>query len=291
MPTPPVLRDLRCSLLLLVATPAEEKGLREAAAERGIPCEKVKARESRLGVDYYDLGAIGNEAGVIALPPSRDDNDKLVMGSIGFFGTAARGMRFRARTGAQAIVQVGMAFGIDPKRQSAGDVLVSTSLIPYDNRDIRPASPECPRCQLRGEGFVTDYQQVTREPARLSLIGLFERERARGHRFRVQFGAMLSGAARIHSAFYRNELARRMPPGEDLIIGGEMEGVGLLAASETWGDPVWCVVKGISDFADENRNAVIDANRPVACRNAAFFVLSALANDAASTPGGVPNAN
>jgi hypothetical protein len=29
-----------------------------------------------------------------------------------------------------------------------------------------------------------------------------------------------------------------------------MEGMGLLAASETWGDPVWCVVKGISDFAD-----------------------------------------
>jgi adenosylhomocysteine nucleosidase len=59
-----------------------------------------------------------------------------------------------------------------------------------------------------------------------------------------------------------------------------MEGVGLLAASLTADDPIWCVVKGISDFADENRDAVIDEFRPIACRNAAEFVLAALTNDA-----------
>jgi hypothetical protein len=115
-----VRRELRCSLLLLVATPAEERGLKEAADARGVPCVKVRARESRLGVDYYDLGPVGNEIGVIALPPSRDDENKLVMGSIGFFGTAARAMRRRRATGALAIVQVGMAFGIDPERQRLG---------------------------------------------------------------------------------------------------------------------------------------------------------------------------
>ena len=294
MPKEPILRELRCSLLLLVATPAEEKGLKEAAAARGVPCEKVKAKESRLGVDYYDLGPIGNEAGVIALPPSRDDNDKLVMGSIGFFGTAARGMWLRVRTGAQAIVQVGMAFGIDPKRQRPGDVLVSTSLIPYDNRDIKPVRRGRLKRWLCGEGFVTEYKQVTREPARPALVELFRREQNRKHYFGVQLGAILSGAARIHSGYYRRELVRSVPPGEDLIVGGEMEGVGLLAASETWGDPVWCVVKGISDFADENRDAAIDGNRPVACLNAVFFVLSALANDAGgdeATSGGVKHAH
>jgi nucleoside phosphorylase len=280
MPEEPVLRDLRCSLLLLVATPAEEKGLKEAADACGVPCVKVRAIESRLEVDYYDLGPIGNEIGVIALPPSRDDEDRLVMGSIGFYGTAARAMRLRRKTGALAIVQVGMAFGIDPERQRPGDVLVSTALIPYDNRDIKPARLRRLKRWCCGEGFVTEYQQVTREPARQSLIELFRREQRQKHTFNVQLGAMLSGAARIHSGFYRDELVRSVPPGEDLIIGGEMEGVGLLAASETWGDPVWCIVKGISDFADENRNVVIDANRPVACRNAGVFLLSALSNDA-----------
>jgi nucleoside phosphorylase len=48
-----------------------------------------------------------------------------------------KAMRLRGRTGAQAIVQVGMAFGIDPERQKPGDVLVSTSLVPYDNRAVR----------------------------------------------------------------------------------------------------------------------------------------------------------
>ena len=39
----------------------------------------------------------------------------------------------------------------------------------------------------------------------------------------------------------------------------------------------------ISDFADENRDAVIEANRLVACRNAGLFVLSALSNDVGAT--------
>ncbi len=59
-----------------------------------------------------------------------------------------------------------------------------------------------------------------------------------------------------------------------------MEGVGLLAASLDADDPIWCVVKGISDFADEDRNRVIGESRDAACRNAAHFVLSALVNDA-----------
>ena len=63
------------------------------------------------------------------------------------------------------------------------------------------------------------------------------------------------------------------------IIGGEMEGVGLLAASSSADDPIWCVVKGISDFADENRDANITESRSRACHNAANFVLSALQNE------------
>ncbi len=58
-----------------------------------------------------------------------------------------------------------------------------------------------------------------------------------------------------------------------------MEGVGLLAASIGKKDPIWCVVKGISDFADEDRDRVINESRPRACRNAAEFLLSALVNE------------
>jgi adenosylhomocysteine nucleosidase len=175
-----------------------------------------------------------------------------------------------------------MAFGIDPRKQIAGDVLVSTSIIPYDNRDIRPAPRSWLQRFLCGDGYMTEYLQANRELARPALVERFRREQRRGgHAFGIYLGAMLSGAARIQSTFYRDDLVRNVPAGEDPIVGGEMEGVGLLAASTAADDPIWCVVKGISDFADENRDLVIEANRPIACRNAAQFVLSALVNDAA----------
>ena len=233
--------------------------------------EKIK--DPALG-EFHWLGPVGNET-VIAIRPTREGG-RVVMGSIGRLGTAAKGIRFREATGAQSIVQLGMAFGIDPQNQKPGDVLVSTSLIPYDNRDIK-AAPD------GHEGYIVDYTQATRQPARPDLIDLFDREKRRGgHPFGLHVGTILSGAARIHSCIFRDELVQSLFDEDDPIVGGEMEGVGLLAASTAADDPIWCVVKGISDFADENRDAVIGENRSLACRNAAEFVLSALRNDARS---------
>lgn len=271
----------QCSLLLLVATPAEESGLEEEVRARGIPFERVRKKDSPLKEDYHWLGPIGNEEAVIAMRPARAEG-RLVMGSIGLLGSAARGMWLRAATGAQGIVPLGMAFGIDPSTQKPGDLLVSTSIIPYDNRDVKPAHRSWLQRRVYGPGYVTEYTQANREPARPELVELFRREQRRGGQpYQVLLGAILSGAARIHSNVFRDELVRNVPAGEDPIIGGEMEGVGLLAASTSLAVPVWCVVKGISDFADENRDAVIVTNRPIACRNAAGFLLSALLNDAA----------
>lgn len=119
--------------------------------------------------------------------------------------------------------------------------------------------------------------RATRQYSSAALTALFQREQDRGgHAFGVHIGALLSGAARIHTRVFRNELVRLVPGGDDPIVGGEMEGIGLLGAAE---EPVWCVVKGIVDFADENRDAVYEQYRPIACRNAANFVLSAIEND------------
>jgi len=274
LPSQPDLSKQQCSLLLFLATPSEEDGLKEAAEARGLPFDKIKKEKSPFGEDYYWFGRVGNET-VIAIRPARN-GPRIVMGSVGLLGTAARGMRFKTATGAQSIVQLGMAFGIDPRRQKPGDVLVSTSIIPYDNRDVRPAPGG-------REGYVTEYPQADRESARADMVELFRRESRRGgHSFDVYMGAMLSGAARIHSRYFRDELARSVPAGEDPIVGGEMEGVGLLAASSASDDPIWCVVKGISDFADEDRDAMIGESRRIACRNAAEFLMSALINDSES---------
>ena len=107
-------------------------------------------------------------------------------------------------------------------------------------------------------------------------------------RHRHRFGDILEGdafaipvfggeslAARVFSRHYLAELLTLVPGVEDGVIGGEMEGAGLLSVSPRK-HPLWIVVKGICDFADENRDAEITDNRPIACRNAALFVLSAL---------------
>jgi len=255
----------QCSLLLFVSTPTEEQELENVVRKHDLLFEKNK--HPTLG-EYHWLGTVGHET-VIAIRPVRD-RGQVVMGEMGRLGSAARGIQFREATGAIGIVQVGMAFGIDSTSQKLGDVLVATSLIPYDNRIVRAAHPN----------YITDYSQATRQDARPALVALFGRERKRGkHSFGVHMGAILSGAARIQSRIFRDELVMGVPDGEDAIVGGEMESVGLLAATTSADDPIWCVVKGISDFADENRDTTIATARPLACRNAAEFVLSALLND------------
>jgi adenosylhomocysteine nucleosidase len=265
-----------CSLLLFVATSAEEDALQEQATRLGLDFRKDPAltkhfRELGLRDEAWTLGTIGGET-VVAIGCSRIKG-KPVMGPHGRLGSAAKGMRYLAATGAQGIIQVGMAFGIARGPQKLGDVLVSTSLIPYDKRDVMPSARE--------PSYFNDYSAVEVEPARLELVErcLREKERTKFD-FAVHAGAMLSGAARIHCAKFRDELYNTAPHGDEPIIGGEMEGVGLLAAAVKADDPVWCVVKGISDFADEQRDEDIKTGMTVAPRNAAYFVLSSLVNDA-----------
>ena len=269
MPDQLEINKRQCSLLLFVATPAEEDGLREVAQRRGLPFEKI--RDPKLG-EYHWLGPIGNEL-VIAVRPSREGG-QLVMGSIGRLGSAARAIRFQEATGAQGIVQLGMAFGVNPTEQQLGDVLVSTALIPYDNREIVPRTEDDEEC-------IVDYSQARPQRARQPLVDLFVREKhTLSHPYRVHVGLILSGSARFRCAGFRDELVAAVPAGNDPIIGGEMEAIGLLAASTAARAPIWCVVKGISDFGDKDRDRIINEGRRLACRNAADFVLSALANDA-----------
>ena len=246
-------RALQCVLLVFVATQTEEEQLLEAASELGLA---VEPRSSSLG-DYYHLGGVGD---------SRVNAVKMEMGPLSHGGSASVGILFQQATTATGIIQVGMAFGVDRTRQAIGDLLVSTAILPYDARDTRTEE----------DRYVFDYQRVKRHPAKESLVRLFQAESERGgYEHAITFGELLSGAARIFSRHYLAELLRLVPGVKDGIIGGEMEGVGLTSISPRK-KPLWVVVKGICDFADENRDAEIEKTRPIACRNAALFVLSAL---------------
>lgn len=248
-----------CDILLFVTTQTEEEQLRTVTSELAIPIEE---RGSRIGT-YFDLGTLGANR-VLAV--------RTRIGSHRYRGAAWSAILFKNATGATGLIAVGMAFGTRPGEQSLGDVLVATSLIAYDARRKQEAS-----------GLTaTDYPLLKPMACRRSLREMMKRHYESAQRdqgLSVHFGPMLSGGAQIQSASYRDRLVENLmrafsfkdgPP-----IGGDMEGVGLLAASDPE-DPGLIVVKGVSDWGDDPSGQVVEANRARACANALRFVIGAL---------------
>lgn len=173
-PTQETLPRPVCSLLLFLATSAEEAALEVAAKEYGVEFRKDAAltkhfRSFGLRDDAWRLGTIGGET-VVAIGASRNKG-RVVMGAHGRLGSAAKAVRYLAATGAQGILQIGMAFGVSPDTQRIGDVLVSALLLPYDNRDVKPSAAR--------PGYVNDYAKMNAEEPRASLLDRCRRENDR----------------------------------------------------------------------------------------------------------------
>ena len=254
--------ELKCEILLFFATQTEREQLAKGAAEFGHPFEEKN--DVRVGT-YYSLGTIG---------PNRVRAVKTRMGPFFHQGSASQAIVLPVATSATSIIQLGMAFGIDRKEQSHGDVLVSQWLFPYDYRIIKHRAGQ----DGQDDGFTIDYGETKRFRPKKSLLNLFEQERGEGnHQFTVHLGGILSGGSRIFSQHYLRNLLVEVTGSSGLggYVGGEMEGVGLLAATSK-NKPMWVVVKGISDFADDQRHDEIEHTRVQACLNAVRFVLAAL---------------
>jgi len=191
-------------------------------------------------------------------------------------GSSATALTCMAETGASTVVLVGMAFGVDRAVQNGGDVIVATHLVTYDDRDV-VSDDGLPR---------VTYPRLDRQrhPAREAAVELLRRAARRGLGGpSVHFGTVLSGAARIHCAAYRDEVLAAMVE-VGTVVGGEMEGVGVLSVSRP-DDPNWLLVKGISDFADEQRHVEAPRLKSLACLHAATFFLQALHSE--GEPGAV----
>ena len=254
--------DLKCDILLFFTTQTEREQLEEGARELGISFEE--RNDARVGT-YFTLGTIG---------PNRVRAIKTRMGAFFHQASASQAIVLRAASSATSIIQVGMAYGIDRTAQKHGDVLVSKWIFPYDYRIIEHAVGK----EGLPDRYIINYQETKRFLPKQPLLNLFERERVENeHDFTTHFGGILSGGSRIRSQLYLRELLAAVTGGAGPggYVGGEMEGVGLLAASEK-AKPVWVIVKGISDFADEEQRAEVEARRAEACLNAVRFVLSAL---------------
>ncbi len=175
------------------------------------------------------------------------------------FGGSANAVRSALkRFQPKLIVSLGVAFGIDPKKQHLGDVLLSSAVIPYDvlNKDTDGVITLRSEDKLSTHEALNAWNVLMRTPGfsleeqeeeRLSLI-------ARKLNFEWQFGTMLSGGSVLSNKDKKQALLQAAKKfGEENIIGGEMEGTGVYFECRKPDIPC-IVIKGICDWGAEKNS-------------------------------------
>jgi nucleoside phosphorylase len=155
-----------------------------------------------------------------------------------------------------AVIAVGIAFGINEKKQAIGDILLSKQLRLYDLQRIGN------EIILRGD----------KPHASTRLINFFDGvAQTSWSGGTVRSGVILTGDKLIDNIDYRAQLIGLEPE----AIGGEMEGAGLYVASQDH-KVDWIVIKAICDWGDGQKSKNKTARQKKAAKNAAEFVVHAL---------------
>jgi nucleoside phosphorylase len=196
---------------------------------------------------YRDLGSINSTSCMHALSE---------MGTTGpgaALQTVDKGIRALRPS---AVIFIGIAFGINEKRQAIGDILLSKQLRLYDLQRVGS------EIILRGDkphsstwlvNYFNGFAQSSWSGAAVSV------------------GVVLSGDKLVDNIDYRDQLLKLEPE----AVGGEMEGAGLYVASHE-AKVDWIVLKAICDWADGEKSKNIKARQRKAARNAAQFLMHAL---------------
>lgn len=251
--TPPIESPLvepelltEADVLLVTVTPIETQAVLDTMGGDN----RRSVRRHFIGPNtYYDLGMIGGVRTVLVRVTT--------MGSVGrgaALQTITNGIQ---RLHPSYIVMVGIAFGVRQPWRQVGDVLVAQQMHFYENARIQG------RWQIIERGNTVPPSTLLLN--RLKAIAL-EWTGAKVH-----FGLLLSGEKLIDSESFLKKLLKRKPE----AIGGEMEGAGLYAAAEE-AKIDWILVKGISDWADGNKEQNREEYQHRAAYNAAKFILYAL---------------
>jgi nucleoside phosphorylase len=162
-----------------------------------------------------------------------------------------------------AVMMVGIAFGVDAKKQSIGDILVSQRLLLYDLQ----------RVSMDKEGMLKLIPRGDRPHASAWLFNRLQSADLYWPKSnaKVRFGLILSGEKLVDNIDFRQQLRDLEPE----AIGGEMEGAGLYVACQDK-HVDWILVKAICDWADGHKDRNRDKRQQLAAHNAASFLLHAL---------------
>lgn len=198
---------------------------------------------------YYDLGVIGGRRTLMV---------QSEMGTNGPGGALLTIHESINQLAPCAVVMVGIAFGMNPRKQRLGDILVSQQILDY----------EMQRVETTIDGQLRILPRGPRPEASIWLLdrcrsGLIDWDGPKVH-----FGLILSGAKLIDNQGHRDLLLRFEPE----AIGGDMEGAGLYAAAQRKRVD-WILIKAISDWADGEKHQKKESRQKKAARNAAHFTI------------------
>ena len=155
-----------------------------------------------------------------------------------------------------AVIAVGVAFGVNDKKQSIGDILLSKQLRPYDLQRVGS------EIILRGDKPHASARLVNH-------FRTFADTKWKDSAFRP--GVVLTGEKLIDNIDYRDQLVEF----ECEAVGGEMEGGGLYVSCQEH-KVDWIVIKAICDWADGNKATNKKSRQKKAANNAAQFLIRAL---------------
>ena len=238
----------KADVLIVTATKVESlaaiKVFEQAASHKA----KRESIDDRL---YFNLGTVNN---------ARFFLTQCEMGTSGLDASLLAVNKGIEALSPLAVIMVGIAFGIDDRKQSIGDILVTTQLRPYDLQRIGMQDGK-PQIILRS----------AKPDASSWLIGQFRGADLLWEGAKVRFGVVLTGEKLVDNIDFRDQLRSFEPE----AIGGEMEGAGLYVACQDK-KVDWILVKSICDWADGNKGQDKDVRQQIAARNAAAFVLEAL---------------
>ena len=174
------------------------------------------------------------------------------MGSIGAGASIMTVQQAAQNINPKAIIMIGIAFGVDKRKQKVGDVLVSDVIISYESKKV---------------GVNQIEYRDTKQIASTLLLNRFRNVIDWGFQLpdntnaKIRTGHILSGEILIDNKSYLKDLLKQFPT----AIGGEMEGAGLVSAAHS-SNINWILIKGICDFADGNKSKNKKENQSLAAK-------------------------
>ena len=247
----------KCDVLLVTVTDIETESLLERT--KALTNRDYKERSGRHKT-YFDLGMIGG-AQVFAV--------RSEMGSDTIGGSLLTVKDAIVEVEPSAVIMVGIAFGVNHKKQKIGDILVAKQLQPYDLQRVGTTETGVPKIILRGD----------KPHCSEKLLDRFRTIHLRWKKAKVNFGLVLSGQKLIDNFDFRDQLLVL----SEEAIGGEMEGGGLYVACQQ-SKVDWILVKAICDWGDGEKGVGKKPKQKTAAQNAADFVIETLASGLLANP-------